>query len=231
MRLPIALAAAASVVLVGSPGGTSAAPVPPNGAFVRTVDNPWFPLRPGATFVYRGVKDGEPTRDVVHVTRGTRVIDGVRCTAVSDRLYAAGRLAERTTDWYAQDRSGTVWYFGEDTAELDRSGTVTSREGSWLSGVNGARPGVFMPAHPVIGQTFRQEYLRGHAEDHFRVLDLHATARTPAVDSTRALLTKEWTPLEPGVVDHKLYVRGVGLVDEQTVRGGDERNLLVGRTR
>ena len=227
MRLPIALAAVASVVLVGSPGGTPA-PVPPSGTgFVRAVDNPWFPLRPGATFVYRGVKDGKPTRDVVHVTRATHVIDSVRCTAVTDRLYASGHLAERTTDWYAQDRQGTVWYFGEDTAELDATGKVTSREGSWLSGVNGARAGVFMPAHPRVGQAFRQEYLKGHAEDHFRVLNLHARARTPAVDSKRALLTREWTPLEPGVVDHKLYVRGVGLVDERTVRGGDERDVLV----
>ena len=231
MRLPITLAAVVGAALVGSPGGTPA-PAPPSGAgFVRTVDNPWFPLRPGATFVYRGVKDGEPTRDVVHVTRATRVIDGVRCTAVTDRLYASGHLVERTTDWYAQDRAGTVWYFGEDTAELDATGQVTSREGSWLSGVNGARAGVFMPAHPRVGQADRQEYLEGHAEDHFRVLDLHATARTPAVDSRRALLTKEWTPLEPGVVDHKLYVRDVGLVDERTVRGGDERNVLVSHSR
>ena len=227
MRLPIALAAVASVVLVGSPGGTPA-PVPPSGAgFVRAVDNPWFPLRPGATFVYRGVKDGKPTRDVVHVTRATHVIDSVRCTAVTDRLYASGHLAERTTDWYAQDREGTVWYFGEDTAELDATGKVTSREGSWRSGLNDARAGVFMPAHPRVGQAFRQEYLKGYAEDHFRVLNLHARARTPAVDSKRALLTREWTPLEPGVVDHKLYVRGVGLVDERTVRGGDERDVLV----
>jgi hypothetical protein len=231
MRLPIALAAVVSVVLVGSPVGTTAPAAPSGATFIRTVDNPWFPLRPGATFVYRGVKDGVPTRDVVHVTRATRVIDGVRCTAVTDRLYASGHLAERTTDWYAQDRAGTVWYFGEDTAELDASGKVTSREGSWLSGVNGARAGVFMPAHPRVGQAFRQEFLKGHAQDHFRVLDLHASARTPAVDSKSALLTREWTPLEPGVVDHKLYVRGVGLVDERTVRGGDERAVLVSRTR
>ena len=231
MRLPIALAAVASVALTASSGAMPAAAPPAQAGFVRSVDNPWFPLVPGATFVYRGVKDGEASRDVVHVTGRTRVIDGVRCTAVSDLLYESGRLAERTTDWYAQDRSGTVWYFGEDTAELDRAGRVTSREGSWLAGVDGARAGVFMPARPRVGQSFRQEYLKGHAEDHFRVLDLHALAHTPAVDSSRALLTKEWTPLEPGVVDHKLYVRGIGLVDERTVHGGDERNVLVSHSR
>ena len=229
MKLPIVLALTAGALLVGGPAATSAQPGPAR--FVRSVDNPWFPLVPGTTFVYRGVKEGDPTRDVVHVTSRTRVIDGVRCTAVGDRLYASGRLAERTTDWYAQDRSGTVWYFGEHTAELVRAGRVTSREGSWLSGVDGARAGVFMPARPRIGQAFRQEFLRGHAEDHFRVVGLHAPVRTPAVESTRALLTKEWTPLEPGVVDHKLYVKGVGLVSERTVRGGDERAVLVAWSR
>ena len=230
MRRPGGLAAILGVVLVavtGTAAGAAARGAPSPTAFVREVDNPWFPLRPGSVYVYRGVKDGEPTRDVVRVTVATRVIHGVRCTGVSDRLYSAGRLSERTTDWYAQDRRGTVWYFGEDTAELDRSGQVTSREGSWLAGVDGARAGVFMPARPAVGQVFRQEFLKGHADDHFRVLSLHASARVPAVTTDRALLTKEWTPLEPGVVDHKLYVRGVGLVDERTIRGGNERNTLV----
>jgi len=230
MRAPIGLVVTAALVLLPAAGAGATARdrgAPDPSRFVRTVDNRWFPLRPGSTFVYRGVKDGEPSRDVVRVTSGTRVIEGVRCTGVSDRLYTSGRLSERTTDWYAQDSGGTVWYFGEDTAELDRAGKVTSREGSWLAGVAGARAGVFMPARPRVGQTFRQEYLKGHAEDHFRVLSLRAHARVPAVSSHRALLTKEWTPLEPDVVDHKLYVRGIGLVDERTIRGGDERNALV----
>ncbi len=210
MRLPIGLAAVVGVALVGSPGGTPA-PAPPRSAgFVRTVDNPWFPVRPGATFVYRGVKDGEPTRDVVHVTRGTRVIGGVRCTAVTDRLYAAGHLAERTTDWYAQDRAGTVWYFGEDTAELDAAGKVTSREGSWLSGVNGARAGVFMPAHPRVGQAFRQEYLKGHAEDNARNMSVDEQLTVPQGHYDHVFMTRETTPLEPKVLEYKFYARGVG---------------------
>jgi hypothetical protein len=234
MRAPIGLAAMVALALLavaGSGAATATRHAPDPSRFVRTVDNPWFPLRPGTTFVYRGVKDGEPSRDVVRVTGGTRLIQGVRCTGVSDRLYTSGRLSERTTDWYAQGRDGTVWYFGEDTAELDRAGKVTSREGSWLAGVAGAQAGVFMPARPRVGQRFRQEFLRGHAEDHFQVLSLHGDARVPAVSSHRALLTKEWTPLEPGVVDHKLYVRGIGLVDERTIRGGNERNALVSWTR
>jgi hypothetical protein len=180
------------------------------------VTNPWFPLAPGTTFVYTGEKDGQSGRDVVTVTNRTNVIDGVRCTAVDDRLFANGHLAERTTDWYAQDARGTVWYFAEATAELNQAGKVTSREGTWRAGVDGARAGIFMPAHPKVGQSFRQEYLKGHAEDHFAVLQV----------SGRSLLTKEWTPLEPDTLDHKLYRRGTGLVKEETVKGGNERWTL-----
>jgi hypothetical protein len=187
------------------------------------VRNPWFPLEPGTTFVYTGEKDGKSGRDVFRVTRRTRRIDGVMCTEVDDRLYAAGRLAERTKDWYAQDAQGNVWYFGEATAELDKSGRVTSREGSWRSGTDGARAGIFMPAHPAVGQSFRQEYYKGQAEDHFAVLSLDASVIVSYTASAHALLTKEWTPLEPGVLDHKLYVRGIGEVKEETIKGGDER--------
>jgi hypothetical protein len=195
--------------------------MPPASTFSARVDNPWFPLRPGTRYVYTGVKDGKPSRDVVAVTRRTRTIAGVPCVAVDDRLYLRGRLEERTTDWYSQDTAGNVWYLGEATAELDARGRVTSTEGSWLAGVGGARAGIFMPADPRVGASGRQEYLRGHAEDHFRVV-----ARLGA----NAVLTKEWTPLEPGVLDHKLYVRGVGTVLEQTEKGGDERNELVSIT-
>jgi hypothetical protein len=190
---------------------------PDPSAFVGRVDNLWFPLRPGTTWVYRGAKDGRPSRDVVTVERGTTTIAGVRCTAVRDRLFLDGKLAERTTDWYAQDRAGNVWYFGEATAELDPSGRIANTEGSWRAGVDGARPGILMPARPTAGQQFAQEHYAGHAEDRFQVLRV----------SGRTLLTKEWTPLEPGVIDHKRYTKGVGMVSEATVRGGSERAVLV----
>ena len=201
------LAALAALSLVAGCGSASH----------RRIDNAWFPLRPGTSYVYAGVKDGKPSRDVVRVTNATRMIQGVRTTAVDDRLYVRGQLAERTTDWYAQDRAGNVWYYGEDTAELDPHGRVTSTEGTWRAGVNGARAGIYMPAHPHLGGSGIQEYYSGHAEDHFRVLSVSPTT----------LVTQEWTPLEPGVIDHKRYRRGVGIVREQTVRGGNERNVLV----
>src|SRR5262249_7553823 len=132
--------------------------------FSARVDNPWFPLKPGTTYVYRGAKDGKSARDVLTVTRGTKTIDGAPCVVVRDRLYLNGTLSERTTDWYTQDRQGNVWYFGEATADLDASGKVTSTEGSWRAGLGKARPGIYMPAHPRPGQAGRQEYLKGHAE-------------------------------------------------------------------
>jgi hypothetical protein len=195
--------------------------------FVRQADNPWFPLRPGTVYTYRGVKDGQPSRDVVTVTHRTRTIQGVRCTVVRDLLYVRGRLHERTDDFYAQDAVGNVWYYGENTAELDTRGRVVSREGSWQSGVHGARAGIYMPAHPRVGQSGRQEFYRGHAEDQFTVVTLNARVRTAAASSHHALLTKEFTRLEPGALDHKYYVRGIGTVLEQTVRGGNERNELI----
>ncbi len=228
MKLILSLAAAALAAVLG-PSSSPALPSqhPGPAGFVARVDNPWFPLRPGTTYVYRGVKDDQPSRDVVTVTAATRTIEGVSCTVVRDRLYLRDRLRERTQDWYAQDRAGNVWYFGETTAELGRSGGVVTTEGSWQAGVHGARAGVFMPAHPHRGQTGLQELYRGHAEDRFRVLGLSADVHTPAVVSERALLTREWTRLEPDVVDHKLYVKGIGMVLEQSVKGQNERNALV----
>jgi hypothetical protein len=177
--------------------------------------------------VYRGEDEGDPVRDVLTVTHRTKTIQGVRCTVIEDRLYNRGRLAERTTDWYATADDRTVWYFGEATATLERDGKVESREGSWQSGVDGAQAGIYMPGRPRVGRSGRQEYYEGHAEDHFTIVSLTAHADTPAASSRRALLTKEFTPLEPGVVDHKIYVRGVGTVIEQTVKGGSERLVLV----
>ncbi len=219
--LLITLGAVAALVFsaAGLAGGSAS-------AYSARVTNEWFPLEPGTAYVYTGAKDGKAVRDVMTVTRRTTTIAGVPCVVVHDRLYLKdGRLAERTTDWYTQDKKGNVWYFGEDTAELDSSGKVASTEGSWKTGVDGAKPGIFMPAHPQVGQSGRQEFYKGHAEDHFRVVSLFATVLPPSTKN--ALLTQEWTPLEPGVLDHKLYARGIGTVMERTVKGGDEHLELV----
>jgi hypothetical protein len=202
----------AALLLAGTASGQG------DRGFTAKVTNPWFPLTPGTVYVYQGIKDGKRSREVMTVTHRTKTIAGAPCVSVDDRLYLAGKLEERTTDWYTQDAKGNVWYFGEDTAELTPTGKVKNTDGSWRAGRDGAKPGIFMPAHPRVGQTFRQEYLKGEAEDHFRVV---------AFLGPNALLTEEWTPLEPGVLDHKMYARGTGTVLERTVKGGDELNELV----
>jgi hypothetical protein len=227
MKIPFATALVGACALASLTSYAATPPVPPAAAFSPRVDNPWYPLRPGTTYLYRGVKDGEPARDVFTVTHRTTVVNGVRCVVVSDRLYLGGRLEERTTEWFSQDRQGNVWYFGEDTAELDEQGHVKNRSGSWRAGVKGARPGIFMFANPTVGRSAQQEFLEGEAEDHFRVVSLQAAADAPYVSSKRALLTREWTPLEPGTIDHKLFVHGIGMVREQTVEGPVERFVLV----
>ena len=115
-----------------------------------------------------------------------------------------------------------MWYFGEATKELDRHGNIISTEGSFKAGVDGARAGLYIPGHPKVGDTARQEFYKGHAEDHFKVLDTKAHVSVPFVSTNKALRTKEWTPLEPGVIDNKYYVRGIGTVKEITVKGPRE---------
>jgi hypothetical protein len=229
VALATGVAVLGGVLAANSRGATP--PVPKASDFSARVDNPWYPLEPGTTYTYRGVKDGQPSRDVVTVTHRTRTIDGVPCVVIEDRLYLNGHLGERTTEWYSQDKQGNVWYFGEDTAELDRNGHITNTNGTWRSGVKGAKPGIFMFAQPKVGRSAQQEFYKGQAEDHFQVLRLHAAVNVPYTSSKQAMLTKEWTPLEPGTIDHKFYVRGIGTVLEQTAKGGSERAALISVTR
>jgi hypothetical protein len=191
------------------------------GHFTAHVTNPYFPARPGMRWVYTGVDSGHRLRDVVRVSRHVEMVNGVPCATVRDRVYLNGRLAEDTIDWFSQDARGTVWYFGEATKELDRHGRVKSTEGSWRAGVDGARQGIVMPRRPRAGQVFQQEHFKGHAEDRFKVVSVRR----------HVVRTREWTPLEPGVIDGKWYRRGVGMIREQSIKGGQDRADLVSFTR
>ena len=195
--------------------------------FVREVDNEFFPLQPGTTFIYEGTNGEVPTRDEMYVTHETKTILGVNCTVVRDLAFEDGVLVEETFDWYAQDLDGNVWYFGEDTKELDPDGNVISTEGSWEAGVNGARPGIIMKANPRVGDRYQQEFAPGVAEDMAQVLSLDKSACVPYGCFDGLLLTKEWTSLEPGVVERKYYAKGVGFILGLTVTGGDELTELV----
>jgi hypothetical protein len=196
-------------------------------SFSADVTNPWFPLKPRRTLVYTGTEDSDSLLDIFTATSRTKKIEGVVTRVVEDRVYRNNVLQERTSDYYAQDRCGNVWYFGEDTAELDAKGHVTSTEGTWRTGVHGARPGVFMQHKPELGREFRQEWLAGQAEDRYKVVDLSTSVTVPAGTFHHVLRTEERTDLEAGVLDNKYYARGIGTVEEATVAGGTEKLVLV----
>jgi hypothetical protein len=194
--------------------------------FVEGVDNPYFPLEPGTVLVYEGHSDGEREVVTVRVTEETKEILGVSAIVVRDTVRVAGEVHEDTFDWYAQDVDGNVWYLGEDTKEYEE-GKVVSTEGSWEAGVDGAQPGILLPAHPRPGMTYRQEYYEGEAEDAAEVLSVDERVSVPAGAYSGVLMTRDSTPLEPKLVEHKFYARGVGPVLAMTISGGSDREELL----
>jgi hypothetical protein len=197
--------------------------------FVATIDNPYMPLPVGARWTYEGVADGVAEEGVVVVTDQRREILGISAVVVHDTVSVAGEVTEDTYDWLAQDRDGNVWYLGEDTKEYE-GGEVSSTEGSWEAGVDGALPGIVMPANPEVGQAYRQEFYPGEAEDLAEVTQVDATRSTDLGDHRDVVVTKEWNPLDPDVVENKYAAPGIGLIAEETVTGGDDTSRLTSVT-
>ncbi|MGH9150331.1 MAG: hypothetical protein ACRD0F_08325, partial [Acidimicrobiales bacterium] len=195
--------------------------------FVARIDNPYWPMTPGTMWTYEERGGGGSVRRVdVTVAFDTRVIMGVLATVVHDVVTEDGEVVEDTYDWVAQDRSGNVWYLGEDTKEFER-GVLVGSEGSWEAGADGAEAGIVMPANPRPGLSYRQEYYKGEAEDRAEVVSLTERQGVPAGIFDQMLMTRDWTPLEPGVIEHKYYAKGVGPVLAVTVSGGAGREELV----
>jgi hypothetical protein len=193
--------------------------------FVAGIDNPFLPFVPGTTWKYEGKTDEGTETIVVEATAATRVILGVTCTEVRDRGYLNGVLAEDTRDWYAQDKQGNVWYFGELSYEIE-DGLIVSISGSWEAGVDGAKPGLAMPAAVAVGRTYRQEFLIGEAEDLGQILSLNASVTVPYGAFTGCRKTRDFTPLSPDSNEHKFYATGVGLLLEQDPEGGSRVELI-----
>jgi hypothetical protein len=231
----LALTTAAAVALTSPPPGqlapihgTYAPKIDPTN-FVTTIDNRYLPYKPGTTFHYEGVRGHTPQTDDEVVLHRTKRILGVRSTVVRDTVSEHGRAVERTDDWYAQDKQGNVWYMGEDSFEL-QNGHFVKASDSWKSGVNGAKPGIIMPAHPRPGDAYRQEYYPpGKALDEARVLRLSGTLTVPYGAFTKLLVTSERSPLEPQT-EQKYYAPGVGEIAERVVKGHHEEFKLVSVT-
>jgi hypothetical protein len=190
------------------------------------IDNPYYPLPVGRTLIYRGVRDGQTQTDRVHVTSRTKVIEGITATTVSDVARHNGKLLEKTTDWFAQDKQGNVWYLGEDTAAYLPNGQI-DRSGSWQAGVHDGEPGIIMLAHPQIPDAYRQEFLRGQAEDTAWIVNKGGSVRVPFGVVHHILTSLEFTRLEPGVIDQKIYAPGIGIVRELSQKGPLEVARLV----
>jgi len=220
-----------------SPAGSSSAVALPQGdepfdldpaSLTTEIDNEYWPMEPGTRWVYRETDEqGHELRVVVTVTSETKdIANGATARVVRDTVTRQGDVVEDTFDWYAQDPDGTVWYLGEDTAEFE-DGRLTTTEGSFEAGRDGALAGVIMPGDPAVGQAYRQEFYLGQAEDNGAVLSLDERAEVPAAHYDRALLTKDTSTIEPDVLEYKLYAPGVGPVLTLGVSGGAGREELL----
>jgi hypothetical protein len=199
--------------------------------FVPTIDNTYWPMAPGSRWVFREVDaDGSRQRVEVTVTNRTKTILGIPATVVHDRVTEDGELVEDTDDWYAQDKWGGLWYLGEDTTEYE-NGKPAGKQGSWEAGVDGAQPGLIIPPRPEVGLSYRQEFYAGEAEDRGRILSLDELVDVPFGSYDEVLMTRDWTPLEPDVLEHKFYAKGVGPVLALGLSGGVSREELIRFTR
>jgi hypothetical protein len=181
--------------------------------------NTYFPFAAGTTYTYEGEdEDGTAITVTEEHLNETKTILGVTCVIIHAREYEDGELVENTYDWYAQDLAGNMWYFGEDSKEIE-DGKVVSTAGSWEAGVDGALPGVIMLANPIPGMWYRQEYYKGEAEDVAQILSVSETLTVPYGTFTNCLQTAEWTPLEKNVLEHKYYAPGIGMLRAIAVKG------------
>ena len=187
--------------------------------FVAVIDNAYFPLKSGTVFIYEGTTDQGFEHVEVTVTSETKQILGVTCMVVRDIVTVDGKLEEDTYDWYAQDKTGNVWYFGEDTKKYEADGTV-STEGSFEAGINGALPGILMKGNPQVGDAYREEYYQGHAEDEAEIISLNESVSVPYGSFSDVVMTKNTTKLEPDLLENKYYAKGIGNVSGVDVTGG-----------
>ena len=200
--------------------------------FSSEIDHPFFPMRAGSKWVYEEKDvDGSVQRVEVTVTDRTKSIMGIEARVVHDVVTEDGQVKEDTFDWYAQDEAGNLWYLGEDTKEYE-DGKVSSTEGSWEAGVDGALAGILLPAEPEVGMAYRQEYYAGEAEDRAKVVSVDEHADVPYGSFDGVLETEDTTPLEPDLVERKYYARDVGPVLAVAVsKDGRGREELISFTK
>ncbi|HEX4667740.1 MAG TPA: hypothetical protein VH207_14180 [Chthoniobacterales bacterium] len=198
-----------SFALSSNSGGLDYQPKIAPANFQPGVDHRYFPLRPGTRRRYAATIFGEKFEREIVVARATKTILGVRCTVVHDLTTSKGKLGEDTYDYYAQDKEGNVWYFGEATTEMRPLGP--SSAGSWEAGLKGALPGIVMPAQVKPGPAFRQDYLANWVEEMGQIMALGETVQVPAGTFPDCIRIREWSLLESGT-ETRWYAPGIGFV-------------------
>lgn len=201
--------------------------------FTKEVTNPYFNMPVGQKLNYREDTDEGRETTEIWITGETRNIVGVETTVYFDRVYLDGQLIEETKDYVAQNRvTGDVWYFGE-TVDNYENGKFKDHHGSWIAGENGAHPGIWLKANPRVGDEYRQEYLKGEAEDMVKVLAIGQTVSTAAGNYKDCIKTYDWTPLDVDSKEHKFYCREVGAkvltIDLKTGRRAELLSVVQGK--
>jgi hypothetical protein len=196
----------------GLPQGSEPSKLDP-ADFSTNIDNPYWPMSPGSKWVFVET-DATGTREKVVVTvtdKTKKIANGVEARVIRDVVTENGRPVEITDDWYAQDKDGNVWYLGESVRNYE-NGKLVDRAGSFEAGVDGAQPGIAMPANPVPGLSYRQEYYKGEAEDRGAVITVgKEKVKVPyGFFNKDVLMTRDLVPLEPRVEELKFYAPGVG---------------------
>lgn len=182
--------------------------------FVKGINHTFFPMAVGNRWVYEADTEDGVERIEVEVLNETRTVLGIECTIVRDTVYLDGDMIEDTWDWYAQDRFGNVWYMGEDTAEYE-NGKLLNHNGAWDPDLDGSLPGIYMWGNPIVGTTYRQEYLKGEAEDMGTVMSLGNTVTIGYGTYTDVLITKDFIPGEPDGSAFTYYAPGIGVILEE----------------
>jgi hypothetical protein len=187
------------------------------------IENPLFLAPAGALWIYEGQTEDGLERVEVSVLPETRTVWGTTVRVVRDTVSVAGELVEDTHDFFAQDSEGNVWYMGEESYTFE-AGVMTSSDGSWESGVDGALPGVAMLAAPQVGDAYRQEYYQGEAEDFANVVALNQSVSVPAGQFSNCVKTRDLSAIDPDADEYKYYCPGIGHVLEEAE---DERLELI----
>ncbi|MCP5362107.1 MAG: hypothetical protein H6908_05695 [Hyphomicrobiales bacterium] len=208
------------------------------------VDNSYFPRLPGSHYVYEGLNEDDKLEHIeidiltdeafaeTDFPQGWNEILGVKTTVMRDRVYEDGVLVEDTFDYFAQDKDGNVWYFGEDVINYnyDEEGNLidTDSDGSWRAGEDGAMPGMYMFANPSdhVGEAYYQEFYAGEAEDAAQLVAADQMLEVLGIEYENVVLTLDYTPIDSESVEFKYYVSGIGPVKIQHLIKDTEFNLV-----